>query len=76
MQTFLGFFLKKIFNLLPIILQIFLRKFKRILTPYKAITEIPQEELKIFEILKDDLSVVFDIWAREDLSFFNIKINC
>jgi len=76
MQTSLRFFFKKILNSLPINLQIFLRKFKHLLTPYKAITEIPQEELKIFEVLKDDLSVIFDIGAREDLSFFNIKSNC
>lgn len=37
---------------------------------------IPIEELKIFELLKDKMSVVFDVGAREDLSFYHIKSDC
>lgn len=37
---------------------------------------IPADELKIFNLLKNDMSVVFDIGAREDLSFYNLKNNC
>lgn len=37
---------------------------------------IPAEELRIFELLKDDMSVVFDVGARDDLSFYNIKSDC
>jgi len=51
------------------------RKIIRIIKPVdKPI--IPAEELKIFDILKDNMSVVFDVGAREDLSFYNIKKNC
>ena len=39
-------------------------------------TKIPEEELKIFKLLKDSMHIVFDIGAREDLSFFNIKRDC
>lgn len=37
---------------------------------------IPKEELKIFELLKDEMHTVFDVGAREDLSFYEIKNNC
>ena len=41
---------------------------------YKTITDIPEQELRFFEILKNELTVVFDIGAREDLLLFNIKM--
>ena len=37
---------------------------------------IPAEELKIFELLKDEMHTVFDVGAREDLSFYAIKKDC
>jgi len=43
---------------------------------YEKSSAIPVEELKIFELLKEEFSVVFDVGAREDLSFFQIKNNC
>src|SRR3990167_2390588 len=39
-------------------------------------TKIPKEELKIFELLGGGMSVVFDVGARDDLSFYKIKNNC
>lgn len=42
----------------------------------KKHTTIPAEELKVFELLKDSMHIVFDVGAREDLSFFNIKKDC
>lgn len=37
---------------------------------------IPTEELGVFNAIKDDLHVVFDVGAREDLSFYNLKNDC
>jgi FkbM family methyltransferase len=37
---------------------------------------IPIEELKIFELLRDRISVVFDVGAREDLSYYKMKNDC
>ncbi|MDB5188985.1 MAG: methyltransferase FkbM family [Candidatus Nomurabacteria bacterium] len=37
---------------------------------------IPAEELKVFDLLKADFKTVFDIGAREDLSFYELKKDC
>jgi len=38
-------------------------------------TEIPSEELTIFKSL-EDIKVIFDVGAREDLCYFNLKPHC
>jgi len=52
-----------------------LRSAVRLIKPVANPT-IPAEELKIFELLKDDMNVVFDVGAREDLTFYRIKSDC
>lgn len=62
-------------RILPKPLKIFLLKLaKKIKKPGN--NAIPKEELAVFEVLKDKLSVVFDVGAREDLSFYEIKKDC
>ncbi|KKQ77194.1 hypothetical protein A3B84_01360 [Candidatus Nomurabacteria bacterium RIFCSPHIGHO2_02_FULL_35_13] len=60
---------------LPESVKYFIRKILKFVKPVGN-TKIPIEELKIFELLKDEMSVVFDVGAREDLSFYKIKNNC
>lgn len=50
-----------------------IRKFVPYTKTIRKNTEIPQEELRIFNILKDELEIVFDVGARDDLSFYKIK---
>lgn len=38
-------------------------------------TEIPKEELKIFEILSNKFERVFDVGCRDDLDYYNIEPN-
>lgn len=52
---------------------------RRIIKKIKRPTDnpsIPVEKLRIFDLLKDEFFVVFDVGAREDLSFYKIKSNC
>lgn len=55
-----------------------LKKIRKIFTSSakKEQTSIPKEEIEIFNLLKDKLDVVFDVGARDDLSFYHIKKNC
>lgn len=54
----------------------FLRKTITLLRKFKSNPKIPQEELRIFSLLKDKMDIVFDIGAREDISFYKIKNDC
>src|SRR3989344_445509 len=66
---------KYVGKLLPENIKYFFRKILNFVK-HDSNTKIPIEELKIFEALKDSMQIVFDIGAREDLSFFSIKKNC
>ncbi|OGI65824.1 hypothetical protein A3A95_01300 [Candidatus Nomurabacteria bacterium RIFCSPLOWO2_01_FULL_39_18] len=66
---------KYVGKLLPENIKYFIRKILNFVK-HDSNTKIPIEELKIFEALKDSMQIVFDIGAREDLSFFSIKKNC
>lgn len=53
----------------------YLRRAYKILTFTKN-PKIPDEELRLFELLKNDIYVVFDVGAREDLAFYKIRPDC
>lgn len=38
--------------------------------------QTPQEERKIFDLLKDRFEIVFDVGARNELSFYHLKNSC
>lgn len=74
MNTYLNKIKKYLKKILPKNIKIIIAKILKLLRSKH--TKIPKEELRIFELLKDSIHVVFDIGAREDLSFFNIKKDC
>jgi FkbM family methyltransferase len=71
-------FARKLYNKLPADLK---NKIWRSKTFIKSLlnrkqTAIPAVELEVFRAIKDEMHIVFDIGARTDLSFYNIKNNC
>ncbi len=66
----------RLLRILPSDAITFIRKIKRLGMEHHGNPEIPKEELRIFTLLKDRLSVVFDVGAREDLVFYTIHPDC
>ncbi len=75
MKKYLKKIKRSVGHLLPENIKSHLRRILRRILPVPN-PKIPVEELKIFELLKDKMSVVFDVGAREDLSFYKIKNDC
>lgn len=50
------------------------RKFLPFRVPINPKT--PKEERRIFDLLKDNFQIVFDVGARDELSFYVMKPNC
>jgi FkbM family methyltransferase len=67
---------RKMSRRLPESTKEFLRKLFKVVTSPRKNSAIPVEELKTFDLLKDCFRTVFDIGAREDLSFYYMKKDC
>ena len=69
-------FIKNIISKLPTILQKLIFKIVNGSTEQIKNTLTPIEERKLFDLLKNELDIVFDIGTRDELSFYKMKNNC
>jgi FkbM family methyltransferase len=67
---------KEIGRMLPERVKELLRTAMKAASGTRGNPDIPVEELRIFNLLKEEMHVVFDVGAREDLLFYNIKKDC